>query len=80
MESLVLIAALLAPGTAPADGDTRAAAEKASQLVCRDLTETGSRLARRRICMTRDSWVEYKRLQRAELERMQVNAGIPGVD
>ena len=79
MQGLVLIAMLLVPGPAPADGGTPDA-RKGSQIVCRDLGETGSRLARRRICMTRDSWAEFKRAQRAELERMQVNGGIPGAD
>ena len=78
MDSLVLIAMLLTP--AAPDGRPHGDTGKGGQPVCRTLAETGSRLARRRVCMTRDAWAEYRRLQRDELQRMQVNAGIPGVD
>ena len=81
MMTPLLIFALLAPGAAPADGRGRERAAAAGErLLCRELTETGSRLAKKRICMTRDAWAEYKRHQRAELQRMQVNAGDPSVD
>jgi hypothetical protein len=82
MTSPVLMAALLAIGPSAPDRPSPAAsgAAKADRLVCLDLAETGSRLARRRVCMTRGAWAEFRRLQRDELERMQVNAGIPGVD
>ena len=85
----MLVLALLTAGSAPAAeargpggrGDRSAAAPAAGgQVVCRELAESGSRLVRRRVCMTRDGWTEHRRLQRAELERMQVNGGIPGVD
>jgi hypothetical protein len=78
---LLLFAALLAPDPAPSGGEARSAgARDSDRLVCRDLVETGSRLARRRICMSRLAWAEYKRLQRSELERMQVNGGDPNAD
>ena len=81
MNGPLLLALLLTPSAAPGDGSLRPAASTDSEkLVCRDLAETGSRLARKRICMSREAWTEYKRLQRAELQRMQVNGGDPNAD
>lgn len=81
MGGLVLIAALLALPPPPAARAAAAVpAPAGEQPLCRSLADTGSRLARRRICMTRQGWAEYRRLQRAELERMQVNGGIPGAE
>lgn len=81
MGELILILALLAPPPAPAVRPAAAAPVLAGeQPLCRILADTGSRLARRRVCMTRQGWAEFRRLQRAELERMQVNGGIPGTE
>jgi hypothetical protein len=72
MKKLILIAVLLTPGAALADaGRTDSATEKGAQMVCRNIQETGSRLSKRRICMTREEWAEQKRIQRAEIERAQ---------
>ena len=70
MKKLILIAVLLTPGGALAEtrgGDDR----KMTQMVCKNIAETGSRLSKRRICMTREEWAEQKRIQRADIERAQ---------
>jgi hypothetical protein len=77
MSKLILIAALLAPAgalvapsVALADGGD-ANAKRNTQLVCRPIKETGSRLSKKRICMTREEWAEQKRIMRADLDRSQ---------
>lgn len=70
MKKLILIAALLAPASAvAAPGDS--AARKSTQMVCKAIAETGSRLSKRKLCMTREQWAEQKRIQRLDLERAQ---------
>jgi hypothetical protein len=73
MKKLILIAALLAPSGALADGGGSgdSNARKQSQMVCRAIAETGSRLSKRRVCMTREQWAEQKRVTRADLDRAQ---------
>jgi hypothetical protein len=82
MKILILTAALLMPGAALA-GTARSGADdakKGDQLVCRNLAETGSRLVKKRVCMTRDEWAEQKRAQREELERTQNRSSFPGAE
>jgi hypothetical protein len=72
MKRLILIAALLAPAGALADSGTSGASEKRNaQMVCRPIKETGSRLSKKRLCMTREQWVEQKRIMRSDLDRAQ---------
>ena len=73
MKKLILIAALLAPtGGALAElGSTGADAKRNTQMVCRPVRETGSRLSKRRICMTREQWSEQKRIMRSDLNQAQ---------
>jgi hypothetical protein len=77
MKKLVLCLSVLATSPAwasPDSGDKR----KGTDVVCRNMKETGSRLATTRICMTRTEWAEQKRTQRADLERAQSNRIPPG--
>ncbi|HYE29520.1 MAG TPA: hypothetical protein VEA61_14970 [Allosphingosinicella sp.] len=74
MKRLILIAALLVPTGALADGGSSssgASARKSTQMVCRPIKETGSRLSKRRICMTREQWAEQKRIMRSDLNQAQ---------
>jgi hypothetical protein len=78
MKRLILIAALLAPTGALADGGSNEAkARKGTQMVCRPIAETGSRLSKRRICMTREEWAEQKRIMRSDLDRAQTRRNEP---
>ena len=78
MRKAILIAALLAPAgalvapsVAVADSGANADAKRNTQLICRPIKETGSRLSKKRICMTREEWAEQKRIMRADLDRAQ---------
>lgn len=72
MRQLIIIAALLAPTGALADSGSRdAEAKRNTQMVCRAIKETGSRLSKRRICMTREQWSEQKRIMRSDLDGAQ---------
>ena len=74
MKRLILIAALVAPSMALAqDGGSSAEAKsrKGTQMVCRAIKETGSRLSKRKLCLTRDQWAEQKRIMRNDLQEAQ---------
>lgn len=73
MKKLILIAALLVPGGALADSGSKseASARKSTQMVCRPIAETGSRLSKRRLCLTREQWAEQKRIMRSDLNQAQ---------
>ena len=78
MKKLILIAALLAPTGALADsGSGGADAKRGTQMVCRAVKETGSRLSKRRICMTREQWAEQKRIMRSDLNQAQTRRNEP---
>jgi hypothetical protein len=78
MKKLILIAALLAPSAAIADSGPRApASNRGEQMVCKPIKETGSRLSKKRLCMTRDQWVEQKRIMRTDLNQAQTRRNEP---
>ncbi len=80
MKKLILIAALLVPsGAALADSGSKseANARKGTQMVCRPIAETGSRLSKRRLCMTREQWAEQKRIMRSDLNQAQTRRNEP---
>jgi hypothetical protein len=82
MRKLILIAALLAPtGGALADsGSNDADAKRNTQMVCRPIAETGSRLSKKRVCMTREQWAEQKRIMRTDLNQAQTRRNEPKSD
>ena len=49
-----------------------------NQTICRAILETGSRLARGRVCMTRAQWEQYRRETQAEVERAQMRRSHTG--
>ena len=77
MRNLILIAALMAPGAAMAERPRDADARKSTQMVCRNIAETGSRLSKVRVCMTREQWAEQKRITRSDLSRAQTRRNEP---
>jgi hypothetical protein len=42
-----------------------------SQVVCQVQRVTGSRLAAKRVCLTREQWADQRRQQRQDLQRAQ---------
>jgi hypothetical protein len=81
MKKLILIAALLAPTGVLADsGGNGADAKRNTQMVCRPIKETGSRLSKKRVCMTREQWAEQKRIMRTDLNQAQTRRNEPQSD
>ncbi|TMJ19229.1 MAG: hypothetical protein E6G92_05360 [Alphaproteobacteria bacterium] len=79
MKKIVFVSALLASGAAwaqaPSSGQANESGFDPNELVCRTVDDTGSRLGRQRICMTRQQWVDSRRLTRENTERTQNNRG-----
>ena len=52
-----------------------------NQVVCEKVKEIGSRLAVKRVCMSKAQWAEQKRLNKAEVDRVQTqrNCGATGL-
>jgi hypothetical protein len=64
---------LAAPGLAQ---DPAPAAKKTldpNEVVCEKSEVIGSRLAVKRVCMTRHEWAERRRLDRQEIDRAQID-------
>ena len=78
----ILIVSLSATAFAPAawaeDTKPKRKAPDPNQVICEKQEVLGSRLATRKVCMTRSEWAEQKRLQRETVERSQVGACAPG--
>jgi hypothetical protein len=74
MKTLVFIGSLListaAVAQAPSSSDANAGPDP-NQRICRNMGETGSRLARTRVCLTRREWEERRRAARTDVERAQ---------
>lgn len=43
-----------------------------NEVVCEKQEETGSRLVSHEVCMTRSQWAEQRRLNRQDIEKIQV--------
>jgi hypothetical protein len=59
-----LVFALPAPLTAAGPEKPKA---HTGAMICRDLQETGSRLATNRVCMTKEQWEENRRQAQADV-------------
>jgi hypothetical protein len=79
MRKIVILGALLASSGAWAQTPTGGAENEATldpnETVCQAVAQTGSRLSRARVCMTRSQWAEQRRLTRQNTERVQANRG-----
>ena len=64
------------PAAAPAT--TEKQADDLNKLVCEKQESTGSRLAKKRICLTKAQWAERRLQDRQELERVQMQRGSKG--
>lgn len=79
MKKIVFVSALLASSAswaqAPSSGQPAADAPDPNEMICRSVEDTGSRLSRSRVCMTRQQWVDSRRTTRENTERTQNNRG-----
>ncbi len=72
--TLSLIASLGLAATAqaaPRDKDKK----DPNKIICEKQEVLGSRLAVKRVCMTRAEWADQRRVDRQNIERQQVNGG-----
>lgn len=49
-----------------------------NELICERQEVLGSRLAKRKVCLTRAQWAERRLQDRQEIERVQVQRGVKG--
>ena len=72
MKKLIFVSAILVSTAGFAQtGTTNTKADQQNQQVCRVIAETGSRLSRSRVCMTRLEWEQRQRDMRETVERGQ---------
>lgn len=55
------------------EGQRSLGAGNPNQVVCRMQRETGSRLNRQRVCVTRQQWIEQRRADRQLIEKAQTS-------
>jgi len=76
---LTLIAATAMVSAAPAQSENSAKAPSKAQdlneIVCEKSEVLGSRVAVKKVCMTRAEWAERRRLDRQEIDKAQVGRG-----
>jgi hypothetical protein len=68
---LVAAAAVSAMIAAPVGASTPSKKSDGTKVICRTIDELGSRLASKRVCLTRDQWREQKDNERQNLEKAQ---------
>lgn len=77
MKTLVLVFAMLIATagfaqSSPSRSSSDHAKADPNETMCRIINQTGSRLNRSRICMTRAEWIEWQRELRENSERAQM--------
>lgn len=68
------IAVIASPAFAQSHAGGKGKAPDPSEMVCEKITMLGSRVATKRVCMTRAQWADRRRTDRQEIERAQVSA------
>ena len=63
--------------SAPSSGTTVAKPLDPNEVVCEKQEVIGSRLATKRVCMTRSQWADQKGQDRQEIDRVQTQRGDP---
>lgn len=79
MKKTVFFGALFLSVAAPAAAQSsrQSGSEESAepnQTVCRSVADTGSRVSRSRVCMTRAQWDERRREARGNIDRSQINS------
>lgn len=65
------------PAVAQAEPAPTTSAGDPNERVCENLSQVGSRLAKRRVCSTRAEWEDRKRQDRQAVEQIQKQIGGP---
>jgi invasion protein IalB len=80
--TLVLAAGLTAPALSQAPAQTPAQpavnGPDPNEIICEKQEVTGSRLATKKICLTRAQWADRRLQDRQQLEHVQVERGAKG--
>jgi hypothetical protein len=71
--ALVAFALLAGGGDAPAAVKTTKVSWDPDRVICKYDLQPGSRLARRKVCLTASQWEEWQRIERLNLLRSQYN-------
>ncbi len=74
--SILAALTLLAAGTPGAAAPD--AAPATDPVICRRITETGSRLKASRTCLTRSQWADRRREERMAIEQAQTQKAMSG--
>ena len=72
---VVAVATCLTGAPAIAQADQPKPAKDPNEVVCEKQKELGSRIATKRVCMTRAQWAQQRLEQRQQLDRAQVSRG-----
>ena len=76
--SIAVVAAVaLIPATASAE-QNKSAAKDPNRIICEKQEVLGSRLATKKICMTRAQWADLQLQDRQEIDRVQVRRSANG--
>jgi hypothetical protein len=71
MVAATAVAAVVHAATPPKKGD-------GEKVICRVVPQIGSRLAEKRLCLTRDQWRQQKEIERQDLDKMRIRTGPDG--
>jgi hypothetical protein len=86
----MLLAALAAPGLAQAPAaaqsqaapataaSTAAPAADPNEIICQKIEQLGSRIAKKRVCMTRAEWADQQLQDRQAIEKAQIQRTMSG--
>ncbi len=76
MKKLLFLGGIMMSAAAVAEAPSSSRTDATSdpnQTICRSIPNTGSRVSRSRICMTRAQWEDRRQEMRATVERGQIN-------
>jgi hypothetical protein len=68
----------LAQTATPADQSAKQKTVDPNEMVCERQESIGSRIASKRVCMTRAQWADRRLQDRQELDRVQIQRGAKG--
>lgn len=71
-------AAYAQPASNASPNGAGARGAQSNGMICRTIAETGARLARSRVCKTREEWAEQRRETRQNIDRAQTTRTNPG--
>ncbi len=75
---LSLSAPAFAQGAAPADGAQKRKEDEGKKVICRSEDRIGTRVQKRKICMTRDEWRQVSTESNMAIEKSTAQLARPG--